>query len=36
LSREQFDGFNAIGMTIYKLGIILFNLAPYVALRIVT
>ena len=35
LSVEQFDALHYGGMTIYKLGIILFNLVPYVALRIV-
>jgi len=35
LSREQFDMVHYAGMAIFKLGIILFNLAPYVALRIV-
>jgi hypothetical protein len=36
LSDEQFDGVNFAGMALYKVGIILFNLVPYVALRIVT
>ena len=36
LTREQFDAGNAIGMTIYKVGIILFNLVPLVVLRVVT
>ena len=35
LSVEQFDALHYGGMSIYKLGIILFNLVPYVALRIV-
>jgi len=35
LSSEQFDIIHYGGMAIYKLGIILFNLVPYVALRIV-
>jgi len=35
LSREQFDMAHYAGMAIFKLGIILFNLVPYVALRIV-
>ena len=35
LSREQFDMVHYAGMAIFKLGIILFNLLPYVALRIV-
>ena len=35
LSVEQFDALNYIGIAIFKIGIILFNLAPYVALRII-
>ena len=35
LSVEQFDAMNYIGMALYKIGIILFNLVPYVALRII-
>lgn len=35
LPVEQFDAMNYIGMALYKIGIILFNLVPYVALRIV-
>ncbi len=35
LSTEQFDSLNFAGMTLYKLGIILFNLVPYLALLIV-
>jgi hypothetical protein len=35
LSVEQFDALHYAGMTIYKLGIILLNVVPYVALRIV-
>ena len=35
LSVEQFDATNYIGMALFKLGIILFNLTPYVALRII-
>ena len=35
LSVEQFDAMNYIGMALFKIGIILFNLVPYVALRIV-
>jgi hypothetical protein len=34
LSREQFDALHYAGMTIFKIGIILFNLAPLVALLI--
>lgn len=32
----QFDAIHYGGMAIYKLGIILFNLVPYLALRIAT
>jgi len=32
LSNEQFDILNFAGMAFYKIGIFLFNLAPYVAL----
>ena len=35
LSVEQFDALHYGGMTLYKVGILLFNLVPYVALRIV-
>ena len=35
LSVEQFDAMNYIGMALYKIGIILFNLVPYLALRII-
>jgi hypothetical protein len=35
LSAEQFDAINAAGIVLYKIGIILFNLVPYVALLIV-
>jgi len=34
LSREQFDALHYGGMSIYKLGIILFNLVPLAALCI--
>jgi hypothetical protein len=33
-SVEQFDMLHYAGMSIYKLGILLLNLVPYVALRI--
>ncbi len=33
-SEEHFDGIHYTGMAIYKIGILLFNLAPYVVLRI--
>lgn len=35
LSAEQSDAIHYAGMAIYKIGILLFNLVPYVALRIV-
>jgi uncharacterized protein DUF6868 len=34
LSLEQYDGLNYAGMMLFKIGIILFNLVPYVALRL--
>ena len=35
LSVEQFDTLHYIGMALYKMGILLFNLVPYIALHIV-
>jgi hypothetical protein len=35
LTSEQFDAIHYAGMAVYKIGILLFNLVPYVALRIV-
>ena len=35
-SREQFDSLHYVGMSIYKIGILLFNLVPYVVLRIIS
>ncbi len=35
LSGNQFDVLNYAGMAFYKIGIMLFNLAPYIALHIV-
>ena len=35
ISIEQFDAIHYAAMAIYKIGILLFNLVPYVALRIV-
>jgi hypothetical protein len=35
LTAQQFGAINFAGIAIYKLGILLFNLVPYVALRIV-
>jgi hypothetical protein len=32
---EHFDSIHYAGIAIYKIGIILFNLVPYIALRIV-
>jgi hypothetical protein len=34
LSAERFDSIHYAGMAIYKIGILLFNLAPYVALLV--
>jgi hypothetical protein len=34
LPVEQFDAIHYAGMAIYKIGIILFNLVPYIALHI--
>jgi hypothetical protein len=35
LTAEQYDLINFSGIALYKVGILLFNLVPYVALRIV-
>ncbi len=35
LSREQFDALHYASMALYKLGILLLNLVPYIALRVV-
>lgn len=35
LSEERFDGIHYLGMALYKIGILLFNLVPYLALCIV-
>jgi hypothetical protein len=35
LSDEQFDTLHYLGMSIYKIGILLFNLVPFVVLCIV-
>jgi len=35
LTAEQFAAINFAGIALYKLGILLLNLVPYVALRIV-
>ena len=34
LSVEQFDMLHYVGISVYKLGIILLNLVPYIALHI--
>ena len=34
LTAEQFDAISFAGIVFYKLGILLFNLVPYLALRI--
>ena len=34
LPVEQFDAINFAGIVLYKTGIILFNLTPYLALRL--
>ena len=34
LSEERFDSIHYVGMAVYKVGILLLNLTPYVALRI--
>jgi hypothetical protein len=35
LSEERFDAIHYTGMAVYKIGVLLFNLAPYVALVII-
>lgn len=32
---EQFDGIHYLGMAVFKIGFLLLNLVPYLALRIV-
>jgi len=34
LSVDQFDMLHYAGMAIFKIGILLFNVVPYIALRI--
>jgi hypothetical protein len=34
LSRDQFDALHYAGMSIFKIGIILFNLVPFIVLSI--
>jgi hypothetical protein len=36
LTTEQFDTIHYSAMAVYKIGILLFNLVPYIALLIVT
>ncbi len=36
LSRDQFDALHYAGMSIYKIGILLFNLVPLVVLSILS
>ena len=35
MSEERFDSIHYLGMAVYKIGILLFNLVPYLALSIV-
>jgi hypothetical protein len=35
MSVEQFDAIHYTAMAVYKIGVLLFNLVPYVALRII-
>jgi len=35
VSREQFDSCNLLGIILYKIGIIMLFVTPYIALRIV-
>jgi hypothetical protein len=35
LAKERFDSIHYASMAAYKLGILLFNLTPYVALRLI-
>jgi len=35
LSEEQFDGIHYAGMALYKIGIWLFTIVPYLALHII-
>ena len=34
LSSEQFDALHYVGMSIFKIGIILFNLVPFIVLSV--
>jgi hypothetical protein len=35
LSKERFDSINYAAMAFYKIGVLLLNLIPYIALRLV-
>jgi hypothetical protein len=35
LSRDQFDALHYAGMSVYKIGILLFSLVPFIVLSIV-
>lgn len=35
MSVEQFDAAHYLGMAIYKIGVLLFGIAPYIALHVV-
>lgn len=35
MGREAFDAIHYKGMAFFKIGIVIFNLAPYLALRII-
>ena len=35
MSKERFDSIHYACMAVYKVGILLFNLSPYVALRLI-
>jgi hypothetical protein len=35
MTMERFDTIHYVCMAVYKLGILLFNLAPYLALRLI-
>lgn len=35
LSDEQFDALHYLGMSVYKIGILLFNLVPFIVIRII-
>ena len=36
LSQERFDAAHYMGMAVYKVGVLLFNLVPYLALILVS